>query len=35
MKRVAGAVGEGSGAIKEIHHILEIPLKYRLRRSPT
>ena len=24
MKRVASAVGEGSGAIKEIHHYLEI-----------
>jgi thioredoxin reductase (NADPH) len=36
MKRVASAVGEGSGAIKEIHHYLETHAKYSaLRRSPT
>jgi thioredoxin reductase (NADPH) len=36
MKRVASAVGEGSGAIKEIHHYLETRAKWSaLRRSPT
>ena len=36
MKRVASAVGEGSGAIKEIHHYLESQTKWSaLRRSPT
>ena len=36
MKRVASAVGEGSGAIKEIHHYLESQAKWSaLRRSPT
>jgi thioredoxin reductase len=36
MKRVATAVGEGSGAIKEIHHYLESQTKWSaLRRSPT
>lgn len=35
MKRVASAVGEGSGAIKEIHQYLETHAKYSaLRRSP-
>jgi thioredoxin reductase (NADPH) len=35
MKRVASAVGEGSGAIKEIHHYLESQAKWAaLRRSP-
>jgi thioredoxin reductase len=35
MKRVASAVGEGSGAIKEIHHYLESQSKWSaLRRSP-
>jgi thioredoxin reductase (NADPH) len=35
MKRVASAVGEGSGAIKEIHHYLESQAKWSaLRRSP-
>jgi thioredoxin reductase (NADPH) len=35
MKRVASAVGEGSGAIKEIHHYLETRAKWSaLRRSP-
>jgi thioredoxin reductase (NADPH) len=34
MKRVASAVGEGSGAIKEIHHYLELQSKWSaLRRS--
>jgi thioredoxin reductase (NADPH) len=34
MKRVASAVGEGSGAIKEIHHYLELQAKWSaLRRS--
>lgn len=36
MKRVASAVGEGSGAIREIHQYLETHAKYSaLRRSPT
>ena len=36
MKRVASAVGEGSGAIKEIHHYLESQTKWSaLRRNPT
>lgn len=36
MKRVASSVGEGSGAIKEIHHYLESQAKWSaLRRSPT
>jgi thioredoxin reductase len=36
MKRVASAVGEGSGVIGEIHHYLETHAKYSaLRRSPT
>jgi thioredoxin reductase (NADPH) len=36
MKRVASAVGEGSGAIKEVHHYLESQAKWSaLRRSPT
>ena len=36
LKRVASAVGEGSGAIKEIHTYLETHAKYsKLRRSPT
>jgi thioredoxin reductase (NADPH) len=36
MKRCASAVGEGSGAIKEIHHYLETRAKWSaLRRSPT
>jgi thioredoxin reductase len=36
MKRVASAVGEGSGAIKQIHHYLESQAKWSaLRRSPT
>jgi thioredoxin reductase len=35
MKRVASSVGEGSGAIKEIHHYLESQSKWSaLRRSP-
>ena len=35
MKRVASSVGEGSGAIKEIHHYLESMSKWSaLRRSP-
>jgi thioredoxin reductase (NADPH) len=35
MKRVASAVGEGSGAIKQIHHYLESQAKWSaLRRSP-
>jgi thioredoxin reductase (NADPH) len=35
MKRVASAVGEGSGAIREIHYYLETYAKYAaLRRSP-
>lgn len=35
MKRVASSVGEGSGAIKEIHHYLEGQSKWSaLRRSP-
>jgi thioredoxin reductase (NADPH) len=35
MKRVASSVGEGSGAIKEIHHYLETQPKWTaLRRSP-
>jgi thioredoxin reductase (NADPH) len=35
MKRVASSVGEGSGAIKEIHHYLETQSKWAaLRRSP-
>jgi thioredoxin reductase (NADPH) len=34
MKRVASAVGDGSGAIKEIHHYLELRSKWSaLRRS--
>jgi thioredoxin reductase (NADPH) len=34
MKRVASSVGEGSGAIKEIHHYLELQAKWSaLRRS--
>src|SRR5262249_43677901 len=34
MKRVASAVGEGSGAVKEIHNYLETHAKYSaLRRS--
>ena len=36
MKRVASAVGEGSGAIKQIHHYLESQAKWSaLRRSMT
>jgi thioredoxin reductase len=36
MKRVASAVGEGSGAIKEIHHYLESQAKWSaLRRGRT
>jgi thioredoxin reductase (NADPH) len=36
MKRVASSVGEGSGAIKEVHHFLELQAKWSaLRRSPT
>jgi thioredoxin reductase (NADPH) len=36
MKRVASAVGEGSGAVKQIHHYLESQAKWSaLRRSPT
>jgi thioredoxin reductase (NADPH) len=36
MKRVASAVGEGSGAIKQIHHYLESHAKWSAhRRSPT
>ena len=36
MKRVASSVGEGSGAIKEIHHYLATQAKWSaLRRSPT
>lgn len=36
MKRVASSVGEGSGAIKEIHHYLESQAKWSsLRRSLT
>jgi thioredoxin reductase len=36
MKRVASAVGEGSGAIRQIHHYLESQAKWSaLRRSPT
>ena len=36
MKRVASAVGEGSGAIKGVHHYLESQVKWSaLRRSPT
>ncbi len=35
MKRVASSVGEGSGAIKTIHHFLETQAKYAaVRRSP-
>jgi thioredoxin reductase (NADPH) len=35
MKRVASSVGEGSGAIKAIHHFLETQAKFAaLRRSP-
>jgi thioredoxin reductase (NADPH) len=35
MKRVASSVGEGSGAIKEIHHYLALQAKWSaLRRSP-
>jgi thioredoxin reductase (NADPH) len=35
MKRVASSVGEGSGAIKEIHHYLESQTKWSaLRRTP-
>jgi thioredoxin reductase len=35
MKRVASAVGEGSGAIKQIHHYLESQAKWSaLRRRP-
>ena len=35
MKRVASSVGEGSGAIKEIHHYLETRNKWAaLRRNP-
>jgi thioredoxin reductase (NADPH) len=34
MKRVASSVGEGSGAIKEVHHYLELQAKWSaLRRS--
>jgi thioredoxin reductase (NADPH) len=34
MKRVASSVGEGSGAIKEVHHFLELQQKWSaLRRS--
>jgi thioredoxin reductase (NADPH) len=34
MKRVASSVGEGSGAIKEVHHFLELQPKWSaLRRS--
>jgi thioredoxin reductase (NADPH) len=32
MKRVASAVGEGSGAIKKIHHYLESQAKWSARR---
>jgi thioredoxin reductase (NADPH) len=36
MKRVASSVGEGSEAIKEVHHFLEFQAKFSaLRRSPT
>jgi thioredoxin reductase (NADPH) len=36
MKRVASAVGEGSGAVKAVHHYLESQAKWSaLRRSPT
>lgn len=36
MKRVASSVGEGSGAIKEIHHYLALQSKWSaLRRRPT
>jgi thioredoxin reductase (NADPH) len=36
MKRVASSVGEGSGAIKEVHHYLESQAKWSaLRRSST
>jgi thioredoxin reductase (NADPH) len=36
MKRVASSVGEGSGAVKEIHHYLELQSKWSaLRRSST
>jgi thioredoxin reductase (NADPH) len=36
MKRVASSVGEGSGAIKEIHHYLETQSKWSaLRRPPS
>jgi thioredoxin reductase (NADPH) len=36
MKRVASSVGEGSEAIKEVHHFLEFQAKWSaLRRSPT
>jgi thioredoxin reductase (NADPH) len=36
MKRVASSVGEGSGAVKEIHHYLELQAKWSaLRRSST
>jgi thioredoxin reductase (NADPH) len=35
MKRVASSVGEGSGAISEIHHYLETQTKWSaLRRTP-
>ena len=35
MKRVASSVGEGSGAIKAIHHFLETQAKFgALRRAP-
>jgi thioredoxin reductase (NADPH) len=35
MKRVASSVGEGSGAIKAIHHFLETQEKFgALRRAP-
>jgi thioredoxin reductase (NADPH) len=35
MKRVASSAGEGSGAIKEIHHYLETRSKWAaLRRNP-
>jgi len=36
MKRVASSVGEGSEAIKEVHHFLEFQAKFSaLRRRPT
>jgi thioredoxin reductase (NADPH) len=36
MKRVASSVGEGSEAIKEVHHFLEFQAKWSAwRRSPT